>query len=238
MLSPFQYPFTNPAAYEVPNDNTIANLAAEYEGKKPGSGSIRGSVQELFDLDSPACKAAMEKLEHSNGVKREKEYHKMLKACDIPDGPPDSIRGSVQDFAAMPAACKAAEEADKKLDKCIEPQAKALGLEGELKAYVECGKKALANAETCASGASSQDEKVACLGGMLTDGLACDAKSAEALAPLVAACSEEVGELYEDAGKCFAEIAAGASPSSFMTLMGSFEAKAKAFEGKRFYALC
>ena len=187
MLSPFQYPFTNPAAYEVPNDNTIAKLAAGYEGKKPGSGSIRGSVQ---------------------------------------------------DFAAMPAACKAAEEADKKLDKCIEPQAKALGLEGELKAYVECGKKALANAETCASGASSQDEKVACLGGMITDGLACDAKSAEALAPLVAACSEEVGELYEDAGKCFAEIAAGASPSSFMTLMGSFEAKAKAFEGKRFYALC
>jgi hypothetical protein len=136
MLLPFPYIYShNPAAYEVPKDNTIANLAAEYEGSVP--------VQEF--ASDEACEAAYKKFidcadASSNGKTKElneayeEAWDKAEAACRNEDDaadkacyPEDDTPSftSVQEFAVDEAACEAA---DKKFNDCADASRKTFGV--------------------------------------------------------------------------------------------------------------
>ena len=105
MPPPFQY--VNPAAYEVPKDNTIANLAAEYE----------------FAADDAACDTAKEKLiDCMDNLPEVKAFYEALAkafegACKAESDAEDAA--CPEDTSFEEAACKAAGD---KLDTCLDSQ--------------------------------------------------------------------------------------------------------------------
>ena len=224
MLLPFPYIYSrHPAAYEVPNDNIIAKLAAGYEGKKPGSGSVRGSVQE-FAADKAcdtALKAAGEK--YGNCVVQKANSAGHLKEA-VAWGNCLKTVTTIEGWAACDAAQPALAPSMKKCEKELANSDELVKVKAAAEKYGNCVvQKAISAGHLMEAVAWGNCMKKATT---IEDWAACDAAQ-PALAPSRKECENEL---------C-------ASPSSFMALMGSVEVfdslpfEAMAFEGKRFYAL-